>query len=177
MRNDRNTTHMRSGVRFGRKRMKRIVFLPPRIFTLWVRCFPAYDELPCGIAEWHVAVRIKHTSGAIGALGAHIALDDFGSGYSSFSYLKHFPLDVLKIDQSFVRDVTTDPDDAAIVMGMTELAHSLRLHLIAEGTETREQMEFLRRHHCDYAQGYAFSAALPADELKQVLQQGKITID
>jgi len=110
------------------------------------------------------------------AMGVHVALDDFGTGYSSFAYLKHFPLDTVKIDQSFVRNVTSDPDDAAIVIGMIELAHSLELKLTAEGAETKEQTEFLRYHGCDYAQGYLFSHPLPAEELIAILQTRRIPI-
>ncbi len=111
------------------------------------------------------------------SMGIHVTLDDFGTGYSSFSYLKHFPLDTMKIDRSFVRDITSDPDDAAIVVGMTELAHSLGLKVIAEGTETQEQAQFLRTHRCDYAQGYLFSRPQPADELLGVLKKGVIRLE
>jgi diguanylate cyclase (GGDEF)-like protein len=102
-------------------------------------------------------------------LGVGIALDDFGTGYSSLSYLKHFPLDIVKIDQSFVRDVVTDPDDAAIVKAMIGLAHNLQLKLTGEGVETGAQLQFLKENSCDSAQGFLFSRPVSADVFAQIL--------
>ena len=102
------------------------------------------------------------------AQGVHIALDDFGTGYSSLSYLKQFPLDVVKIDRSFIRDVTTDPDDATIVRAMIALAHNLGFALTAEGVETAEQLAFLGEHGCDTAQGYFFSKPVPAETFTEL---------
>jgi diguanylate cyclase (GGDEF)-like protein/PAS domain S-box-containing protein len=96
--------------------------------------------------------------------GIHLAIDDFGTGYSSLSYLKHFPFDRVKIAQEFVRDISIDPDDAAIVEAITGMAHSLGLEVIAEGVERREQMEFLRDRRCNDMQGFYFAKPMPAEE-------------
>jgi diguanylate cyclase (GGDEF)-like protein/PAS domain S-box-containing protein len=106
------------------------------------------------------------------SLGVKLSIDDFGTGYSSLSYLKRFPIDVLKIDQSFVRDITVDAEDAAIAAAIISLAHSLKLQVIAEGVETEAQLTFLRRHGCDQMQGYYFSRPVPAVDLLQMLKTG-----
>jgi EAL domain-containing protein (putative c-di-GMP-specific phosphodiesterase class I) len=105
-------------------------------------------------------------------LGIHISIDDFGTGYSCLSFLRRFPIDVLKIDQSFVNDLTVNADDAAIVVSIISLAHSLRLQVIAESVETAEQLAFLRKHGCDQMQGYYFSRPIEADAFELMLQQG-----
>ena len=105
----------------------------------------------------------------IKARGIRLALDDFGTGYSSLSYLKRFPLDALKIDRSFIRDVTENPDDVSIVVAIINLARSLRLQVIAEGVETQEQLAFLRRHGCDEAQGYYIARPMDVTAISRVL--------
>jgi len=105
-------------------------------------------------------------------LGLRISLDDFGTGHSSLSYLKRFPVDTLKIDQSFVHDTTSDPDAAAIVTAIIAMAHSLRLKVIAEGVEFTEQANFLRRHGCDQMQGYLITPPVPAAQFLEIVERG-----
>jgi EAL domain-containing protein (putative c-di-GMP-specific phosphodiesterase class I) len=103
--------------------------------------------------------------------GVQISIDDFGTGHSSLSYLKRFPIDVVKIDQSFVQGLTVDPNDAAIASTIIVMAHALNLKVIAEGVETAEQLAFLRERDCDEMQGFLFSRPAPAPELDQMLRR------
>ena len=102
-------------------------------------------------------------------MGVHLSIDDFGTGYSSLSYLKRFPINTLKIDKSFVRDITTDSDDAAIAKAVIALAHSMKLKVIAEGVETAEQLDFLRAQRCDQIQGYYLSRPVLAAQIEKLL--------
>jgi diguanylate cyclase (GGDEF)-like protein/PAS domain S-box-containing protein len=111
------------------------------------------------------ADRTVSTLNALHSMGVGLALDDFGTGYSSLSYLKRYPIDTIKIDQSFVRHITTDSDDAAIAIAIIAMAHSLKLTVVAEGVETEEQRSFMVQHRCDAIQGYLLSAPLPADDV------------
>ncbi|MBZ0094583.1 MAG: EAL domain-containing protein [Sulfuricella sp.] len=125
---------------------------------------PAHLELE--ITESVLMEQAKETLSTLHQLkeiGVQLAIDDFGTGYSSLSYLKRFPVDTLKIDRSFVSDVTSDPDDAALVTGIIALAHSLRLKVVAEGVETEEQRDFLVRCDCDFIQGYLLSQPVPPE--------------
>jgi diguanylate cyclase (GGDEF)-like protein/PAS domain S-box-containing protein len=106
---------------------------------------------------------------ALKEMGVLLALDDFGTGYSSLGYLKRFPIDTLKIDQSFVRNITTDADDASIVSAVISMGKSLHMRVVAEGVETREQLAFLREQSCPYGQGYYFSQPLVGGEFVQLL--------
>ena len=106
------------------------------------------------------------------AAGVNISLDDFGTGYSSLSYLQRLPIDSIKIDISFIRDVTTNPEDAAIVKTIITLAHNLNLKVIAEGVEDEAQLKFLGEHECDIIQGYLFSPPIPAEKFFDLLTRG-----
>lgn len=106
-------------------------------------------------------------------LGVQISIDDFGTGYSSLAYLRRFPIDKLKIDIAFIRDVTSNPDDAAITLAIIHMAHGLKMEVIAEGVETEAQLDYLECHDCDHIQGYYFSRPLRAQELEHFLLEGK----
>jgi diguanylate cyclase (GGDEF)-like protein/PAS domain S-box-containing protein len=137
----------------------------------------------CGLARGLLEIEITEsllmqdleqtavTLDALVALGITVTMDDFGTGYSSLSYLKRLPIDVLKIDQSFVRDIGIDPDDASIVQAIIAMAHSLGIKVIAEGVETAEQLAFLQRHRCDGMQGFYFSRPLPAEQFTELLRE------
>jgi len=111
------------------------------------------------------------TLGKLKATGIKLSIDDFGTGYSSLSYLKRLPIDVLKIDRTFVSDITGDADGAPIVRSIITLAHSLKLKVIAEGVETGEQLAYLRAHRCDVMQGYYFSKPLSVVDFTKLAQQ------
>ena len=129
-------------------------------------------DLDLELTESTIMDRLEETTQTLRRLknmGTHISIDDFGTGYSSLMYLKTFPIDTIKIDKSFVDDVTTDPDDQAITQAIISMAHSLKLDVVAEGVETREQLDLLRSQNCDVIQGYLFSKPVPVDELSLLL--------
>lgn len=135
---------------------------------------PALLELE--LTESALMVNAEHTIEVLSSLkqmGIKVAIDDFGTGYSSLAYLKRFPIDKLKIDIAFVRDIITNPDDAAIAQAIISMAHSLHMLVIAEGVETRAQMAYLRRHRCDEIQGFHFSRSLTADALGDLVRANR----
>ena len=103
------------------------------------------------------------------AIGLHLAIDDFGTGYSSLSALQKFPINTLKIDRSFVKNAAEDANDAAIVSTIIDMGRSLKLDVVAEGVETQEQLNFLRRLKCDYVQGMLFGEPMEADSFRELL--------
>ena len=109
---------------------------------------------------------------ALKELGVQLALDDFGTGYSSLSYMRRFPIDALKVDRSFVRNLTTDADDASVVSAIINMGKSLHMRVVAEGVETRGQLLFLEEHNCTEAQGYYFSRPLNTDSFDRLLRKG-----
>jgi diguanylate cyclase (GGDEF)-like protein len=109
---------------------------------------------------------------ALRAKGVQLSVDDFGTGYSSLSYLRKFSMDALKIDQSFVRQITTAPDEASIVTAMISMARSLNLRVVAEGVESQKELAFLQARECDEAQGYYFGRPVPPDQFAKLLTTG-----
>ena len=116
--------------------------------------------------DWKSTAAVLH---ALRDMGVQLALDDFGTGYSSLSHLKRFPIDTLKIDQSFVRNLTLDDGDASIVSAVISMGKSLHKRVVAEGVETREQLTFLQEQSCPEGQGYYFSKLMVAGAFGQLL--------
>ncbi|MGZ5834528.1 MAG: putative bifunctional diguanylate cyclase/phosphodiesterase, partial [Telluria sp.] len=114
-----------------------------------------------------------HTMGELKSMGVKLSIDDFGTGYSSLSYLRRFPVDVLKIDRSFVRDITSCPDDAAMVAAIIELARGLRMRVIAEGVETEAQLDYLKQRGCDEVQGHVYARAASGADVEALLRTGR----
>ena len=110
------------------------------------------------------------------AIGVKLSIDDFGTGYSSLAYLKRFAVHKLKIDQSFIRNLTVDPDDAAIVHSVIQLGHSMKMRTIAEGVETEEQADFLIKEQCDEVQGYLYSHPLSPQEILQFMRKASTSV-
>lgn len=134
---------------------------------------PTFLELE--LTESVLMTHAESTEAILKALrqtGIRLAVDDFGTGYSSLSYLRRFPIDALKIDQSFVRQITIDPDETTIVTAIIGMGRSLKLRVIAEGVETHDQLAFLQAHHCDEAQGYYFSRPVMPQQFAELLETG-----
>jgi diguanylate cyclase (GGDEF)-like protein/PAS domain S-box-containing protein len=140
--------------------------LPPHSLELEIT-----ESVAMQSAEWTASVlRVLQR------MGVRISIDDFGTGQSSLSYLKHFPLTTLKIDRSFVRDIRVNPDGEAIVNAVIALAHVLKLRVVAEGVETAEQISFLREVGCEEVQGYFYSPPEPAESLRGLLEIGRVSL-
>ncbi|MDH5444447.1 MAG: EAL domain-containing protein [Gammaproteobacteria bacterium] len=134
---------------------------------------PQYLELE--LTEGLLVDQIKETSNVLNELhemGVKLSIDDFGTGYSSMNYLKRLPFDILKIDRMFVRDVTFNPDDAAIASAIISLGHTMGMEVVAEGVETNEQLEYLREQGCDAIQGYLYSPPLAAEAIMALINEG-----
>ncbi len=136
-----------------------ITEIPPRCLELEITESTLMDDVEAAI---RIMQEIKST-------GVSIAIDDFGTGYSSLSYIKRFPIDVLKVDRSFVMDIPDDKNDMAITAAVIAMAHKLDLNVVAEGVETDEQLQYLRLNNCDEGQGYLFSRPLSLGQLHQYL--------
>ena len=157
-----------SGLQFGQKYFVQDVLTALEDANL----DPQYLDLE--ITETTIMIDPERAVSSLNKLkeaGIHISLDDFGTGYSSLSYLQRLPLDAIKIDISFIRNVLTNPNDAAIVKAIIAMASNLRLKVIAEGVEDEHQLEFLREHKCDIIQGYLFSPPVSAEEFFDLLTQ------
>lgn len=132
---------------------------------------------PCKLEmELTESTAMQHAENAVAifhqlkAMGFRLSIDDFGTGYSSLAYLKRFPIDTIKIDRAFVKDLASESEQAAIAVAIIAMAHGLNLRVLAEGVETQEQLDILRNHHCDAIQGYFFSQPLPADRIEQLIK-------
>jgi EAL domain-containing protein (putative c-di-GMP-specific phosphodiesterase class I) len=146
-------------------------------FDAHVRALIAQSGVDCRLIELEITESmLMHNPAEAAAMlsrlkriGVKVSIDDFGTGYSSLAYLKRFPLDALKIDRTFVRDLTVNSDDAEIALAIISLAHNLKLKVVAEGVETEAQMNFLRSHGCDEMQGYYFARPLSVEDCTQAL--------
>ena len=146
--------------------------LPTKVSTTVARCGISPSSLVLEITESDAmrnAETTIETMNRLKRVGVKLAVDDFGTGYSSLDYLKRFPIDALKLDRTFVKDVDTDSDDAAIATAVIAMAHSLGLEVVAEGVENEAQLGFLREQRCDHLQGFFFSKALPFTDLNAYL--------
>jgi EAL domain-containing protein (putative c-di-GMP-specific phosphodiesterase class I) len=168
---DAGHAHLHVAVNCSAQQFQRADFVATVARVLRESGLPA-ERLDLEITEGvivHHSEEVMARFEALDGMGVRISIDDFGTGYSSLAYLKRFAIQQLKVDQSFVRDISSDPDDAAIVSAIIAIARSLGLEVIAEGVETAEQLSFLKALGCTRAQGYYFSKPLPAEELTPFL--------
>jgi len=156
-------------------------FGDPMLLENLIRIISASGLDPSGLElEITESMVMSHGASAVAVLenlksiGVQIAIDDFGTGYSSLAYLKRFPIDTLKVDRSFIRDIPADSSDMKITRAIIALAHGLKLKVVAEGVETADQLKFLRTHHCDSVQGYFLHRPLPEAEVTDVLELNRL---
>ncbi|XHX76586.1 MAG: putative bifunctional diguanylate cyclase/phosphodiesterase [Stenomitos frigidus ULC029] len=164
--------HLRVAVNLSARQFQQPHLVETVAQTLAETCLSAY-HLELEITETVMMHDVDFTTSMLKdlqAMGVNLAVDDFGTGYSSLGYLKRFPLNTIKIDQSFIRELTIDPNDAAIVTAVIALGRGLNLNVVAEGVETQAQLDYLRSHHCEEMQGYLFSRPMPAAAATQFLQ-------
>ena len=138
------------------------------------------QHLDLEITETTIMVDIQQAVTLLNQLNAMditISIDDFGTGYSSLNYLKQFPISTLKIDRSFLSNINEEQANTGIVIAIIALAHSLNLRVVAEGVETPEQLNFLRKHNCDEIQGYIFSKPIPAEQFQRLLAEHSAVLD
>lgn len=169
---DAGLAHMSVAVNLSARQFQQ-PYLSEMVFGILRETGLGAHHLELELTESSIMRNAEYAVRALGELkeaGVKIAIDDFGTGYSSLGYLKRLPIDRLKVDKSFVRDVTTDPDDATLVTAIVKLAHNLRLKVVAEGVETEEQLRFLRLLGCDEWQGYLCSGPLPAEAFEELLR-------
>jgi EAL domain-containing protein (putative c-di-GMP-specific phosphodiesterase class I) len=152
-------------------------FADPLLLTKLTRIIHASGLDPSSLElEITESMVMAHGESAVAVLeklksiGVQIAIDDFGTGYSSLAYLNRFPIDTLKIDRSFIRDIPADSGDKKITRAIIAMAHSLKLKVVAEGVETADQLKFLRAEHCDAVQGYFLYRPLPQAEMADVFE-------
>lgn len=167
-------TGLRIAVNVSTLQLKQQEFFD-KVKAITGRCLQSGNSIELEITETSLmenAEFMEEILGRFADIGLEVAVDDFGTGYSSLSYMKRLPIDLLKIDQSFVKDLPSNSNDTAICRAIIAMAHSLNLRVLAEGVETEEQMQFLRKENCDEMQGYLYSKPISADEITEMIRQG-----
>lgn len=167
-------TGLRIAVNVSTLQLKQQGFVE-RVRKITERCRGSGNSIELEITETSLmenAEFMEDVLARLAEIGLEVAVDDFGTGYSSLSYLKRLPIDLLKIDQSFVQDLPSNSNDTAICRAIIAMAHSLNLRVLAEGVETEQQMQFLRKENCDEMQGFLYSKPISADEISEMIRQG-----